>query len=159
MASPLAASLVSLSKPEKIQGCVLANIGSETVSIIVYENDIPISIEVFKVGSNDITNDIALGLQISLDDAQKIKSILGEFISKNALSDGIDTARIQENWSSIMGENISAYTKEVSLQQDVLIVKLNSSVLRQELSYGKEKIIEMINKSLGKEKIKDIRFI
>ena len=93
------------------------------------------------------------------DDAQKIKAILGEFILKNALGDGIDTARIQENWSSIMGENISAYTKEVSLQQDVLIVKLSSSVLRQELSYGKEKIVEMINKSLGVNKIQDIRFI
>ena len=93
------------------------------------------------------------------DDAQKIKAILGEFILKNALSDGIDTARIQENWSSIMGENISAYTKEVSLQQDVLIVKLSSSVLRQELSYGKEKIVEMINRSLGGNKIQDIRFI
>ena len=93
------------------------------------------------------------------DDAQKIKAILGEFISKNALSDGIDTARIQENWSSIMGENISAYTKELSLQQDVLIVKLSSSVLRQELSYGKEKIVEMINKSLGGNKIQDIRFV
>ena len=93
------------------------------------------------------------------DDAQKIKAILGEFISKNALSDGIDTARIQENWSSIMGENISVYTKEVSLQQDVLIVKLSSSVLRQELSYGKEKIVEIINKSLGGNKIQDIRFI
>ena len=93
------------------------------------------------------------------DDAQKIKAILGEFISKNALSDGIDSARIQENWSSIMGENISAYTKEVSFQQDVLIVKLSSSILRQELSYGKEKIVEMINKSLGGNKIQDIRFI
>ena len=93
------------------------------------------------------------------DNAQKIKSILGEFISKNALSDGIDTARIQENWSSIMGENISAYTKEVSLQQNVLIVKLSSSILRQELSYGKEKIVEMINTSLGENKIQDIRFI
>lgn len=93
------------------------------------------------------------------DDAQNIKAILGEFISKNSLSDGIDTARIQENWSSIMGENISVYTKEVSLQQDVLIVKLSSSVLRQELSYGKEKIVEMINKSLGGNKIQDIRFI
>ena len=93
------------------------------------------------------------------DDAQKIKAILGEFISKNALSDGIDTARIQENWSSIMGENISAYTKEVSLQQDILIVKLSSSILRQELSYGKEKIVEMINKSLGGNKIQDNRFI
>ena len=93
------------------------------------------------------------------DDAQKIKSILKESISKNALSDGIDTARIQENWSSIMGENISAYTKEVSLQKEVLVVKLSSSVLRQELSYGKEKIVKMINKSLGEDKIQDIRFV
>lgn len=73
MASPLAASLVSLSKSEKIAGCVLANIGSETVSIVVYENDIPISMEVFPIGSNDITNDIALGLKVSLDDAELIK--------------------------------------------------------------------------------------
>ena len=93
------------------------------------------------------------------DDAQKIKTIIEEFISKNTLSDGIDTARIQENWSSIMGENISAYTKEVSLQKEVLVVKLSSSVLRQELSYGKEKIVKMINKSLGEDKIQDIRFV
>ena len=93
------------------------------------------------------------------DDAQKIKTIIEEFISKNALSDGIDTARIQENWSSIMGENISAYTKDVSLQKEILVVKLSSSVLRQELSYGKEKIVKMINKSLGEDKIQDIRFV
>lgn len=93
------------------------------------------------------------------DDAKKIKSILGEFISKNALSDGIDSARAQQIWSALLGENITAYTKDVTLQQDVLIVKLTSSVLRQELSYGKDKIIEMMNKSLGKNKVRDIRFI
>ena len=54
-----------------------------------------------------------------------------------------------------MGENISAYTKEVSLQQNVLIVKLSSSVLRQELSYGKEKIVimgNMMRKELDRHK-------
>lgn len=73
MASPLAASLVSLSKAEKIAGCVLANIGSETVSMVVYENDTPVSLEVFPIGSNDITNDIALGLKVSLEEAEEIK--------------------------------------------------------------------------------------
>lgn len=73
MASPLAASLVALSKTEKMAGCVLANIGSETVSIVVYENDTPASIEIFPIGSNDITNDIALGLKISLEEAEEIK--------------------------------------------------------------------------------------
>jgi len=93
------------------------------------------------------------------DDAKKIKSILGEFISKNALSDGIDSARVQETWRKLMGKNINAYTKNITLQQDVLVVKLSSSVLRQELSYEKDKIIEMINESLGKDKVRDIRFI
>ncbi len=73
MASPLAAGLVTLSKTEKIAGCVLANIGSETVSIVVYEDDLPISLETFPIGSNDITNDIALGLKVSLEEAEKIK--------------------------------------------------------------------------------------
>lgn len=76
MAAPLAASLVSLTKAEKIAGVVLANIGSETVSIVVYEDDIPISLEIFPIGSNDITNDIALGLQVSLDEAEVIKTEL-----------------------------------------------------------------------------------
>jgi cell division protein FtsA len=73
MAAPLAAGLVNLSKTEKIAGCVLTNIGSETVSIVVYEDDIPVSLEVFPIGSNDITNDIALGLKVSLDQAERIK--------------------------------------------------------------------------------------
>jgi len=73
VASPISASLVTLSKTQKIAGCVLANIGSETVSIAVFENNIPISVEVFPLGGNDITNDIALGLKIPLEEAEDLK--------------------------------------------------------------------------------------
>lgn len=73
VASPIAASFVTLSKSQKIAGCVLANIGAETVSIVVFENNIPISLEVFPIGGSDITNDIALGLKISLEEAESIK--------------------------------------------------------------------------------------
>lgn len=73
MAAPLAASLVMVSKAQKRAGCVLANVGAETVSIVVFENSIPISLKVFPIGSNDITNDIALGLKIPLEEAEKIK--------------------------------------------------------------------------------------
>lgn len=75
--SPLAASLVNLTKTQKIAGCVLANIGSETVSIIVFENNIPISLEIFPIGGIDITNDIALGFKIPLEEAEHLK--LGSF--------------------------------------------------------------------------------
>ncbi len=73
MASPLAGSMVILNKTQKIAGCVLANIGSETVSLVVFENNMPISLEVFPLGGTDITNDIALGLKIPLEEAENIK--------------------------------------------------------------------------------------
>lgn len=73
VASPIAASFVTLSKPQKIAGCVLCNIGAETLSIVVFDNNIPISIEVFPIGGADITNDIALGLRIALEEAESIK--------------------------------------------------------------------------------------
>jgi len=73
MASPLAGSLVTLTKTQKIAGCILANIGSETVSLVVYENSIPISLEVYPIGGTDITNDIALGFKIPIDEAESLK--------------------------------------------------------------------------------------
>ena len=73
IASPIAASMVSLTKSQKIAGCILVNIGSETVSLSVFENNIPISLEVFPIGSTDITNDIALGFRIPIHEAESIK--------------------------------------------------------------------------------------
>lgn len=73
IASPIASAVATLTKAQRIAGCVLVDIGSETVSIIVYENDVPISIKVFPRGANDITKDIALGLRIPLEDAEKVK--------------------------------------------------------------------------------------
>ena len=73
MASPLAEGLVTLSKGAKMAGVVLANIGAETVSLAVFENDTPISIKVFPMGSADITNDLALSLRIPLSEAEQMK--------------------------------------------------------------------------------------
>lgn len=73
MASPLAGSYVLLEGDQKMKGCVLANIGSETVSIVIYDEGIPISIKVFPMGSSHITDDIALGLRISLEEAERVK--------------------------------------------------------------------------------------
>ncbi len=73
IASPLAASFVMLNKNQKRAGCVLVNVGAETTSLVVFEDSTPISLKIFPVGSNDITNDIALGLKVTIEDAEKIK--------------------------------------------------------------------------------------
>jgi cell division protein FtsA len=97
MASPLAGSFVTLSKAQKMAGCVLANIGAETVSIVVFEHGIPISLKVFPIGSTDITNDIALGLKISIEEAEQLKlgALLGTSFPKKKLDD-IIAARLAD---------------------------------------------------------------
>ena len=89
VASPLAASFVALAKTQKRVGCVLANIGSETLSIIVFEDDIPISVKVFPMGASDITHDIALGLRISPEEAEQLKqgAVLGAPYPKRKIDD------------------------------------------------------------------------
>ena len=73
MASPLAGSYVTLAKDQKMKGCVLANIGAETTSIVVYDEGIPVSVKVFPVGSGNITDELALAFRVSLEDAERIK--------------------------------------------------------------------------------------
>src|SRR5581483_3913899 len=73
VAAPVAASFVTISKKQRRVGCLLVDIGAETTSVIAFENNNPISLEVFPLGGADITNDIALGLKISLEDAENIK--------------------------------------------------------------------------------------
>ncbi len=98
-----------LTKAQKRAGCVLANIGAETVSIVVFENNTPISMKVFPIGSTDITNDIALGLKIPLEEAEKLKRghSAGVTYSKRKL-DEIVGARLSDIF-----ELIDAHLKKI----------------------------------------------
>lgn len=89
MASPLAGSYVLLEGDQKMKGCVLANIGAETVSIVVYDEGIPISVKVFPIGSSHITDDIALGFRISLEEAERVKlgRLSGQMYSRKKVDD------------------------------------------------------------------------
>lgn len=70
---PFAEGISLLNKKQRVAGTALINIGHSTTSILVYENNNPTLVSILPVGSNDITNDIALGLQISLEEAEDIK--------------------------------------------------------------------------------------
>ncbi|KKW07690.1 MAG: Cell division protein ftsA [Candidatus Kaiserbacteria bacterium GW2011_GWC2_49_12] len=73
MAAPLAASFVTLNKAQRTAGVILANIGAETLSTIVFDNDMPFSVKVFPTGSSDVTNAIALAFKIPLAEAEQMK--------------------------------------------------------------------------------------
>ena len=88
--------------------------------------------------------------QLNMGDA------LNEFIKENKLQKGIDKVDAREAWEKLMGNGVNNYTTQVELRNETLFVSLSSSVLRQELSMGKSKLIAMLNEELGKDLIKKI---
>ena len=82
-------------------------------------------------------------------DSKSLKSVLNNLINKNSLNSGLNNVKVQSLWGKTMGANVNSYTTEIYLKNKTLYVSLSSSVLRQELSYGKQKIITLINDEIG----------
>lgn len=87
---------------------------------------------------------------------QNLSEVLKSFIKENKLEQGMDKVDTRKAWTKLMGNGVNNYTTNVDLRNEVLYVSLSSSVLREELSFGKSKIIKMLNEELGRELIKKL---
>ena len=85
-----------------------------------------------------------------------IGDVLKQFITQNKLEAGIDVVNVHDAWKNLMGNGVNNYTTEIQLKGSILYVALSSAVLREELSYGKDKIIKMINEELRKELVTNL---
>lgn len=85
-----------------------------------------------------------------------ISEVLQQFIKVNKLESGMDKIDVEQAWKNLMGNGVNSYTQEVILKGNTLYVKLTSAVLREELSYGKDKIIKMLNDELRKDVVSNL---
>ena len=86
----------------------------------------------------------------------KIDSLIKFFIKENNLENGLENVKIKDMWHELMKNGVANYTTDINLKNGTLYIKLKSSVLREELSYGKEKIVKLLNEKLKKNLIKKI---
>jgi len=77
-----ASSLAVLSDTEKELGVVLVDIGAGTCDISIYIEGAVAYSSVLAVGARHITNDLAIGLRISLESSEKIKLFLSDSTKK-----------------------------------------------------------------------------
>lgn len=89
-------------------------------------------------------------------DNQKIGDIIKDIVTNTPLEQGINQILIEETWNNVMGNGIKNYTTHISLKKDKLYISLSSSIVRDQLSYGKEKIITMLNEAIKKDIIKEL---
>ena len=76
--SGLASSYSTLSDTERELGVILVDFGGGTADICIFTEGSPIYCSVIPVGARNVTNDLAIGLRISLESAEKIKLALSK---------------------------------------------------------------------------------
>jgi hypothetical protein len=91
-----------------------------------------------------------------LNNESTIGAVLQQIIQVNKLQPGMDQIDVKEAWANLMGNGVKTYTRNVVLKGSTLYVELGSAVLREELSHGRSKIVQMINEELGRDVVKDV---
>lgn len=87
---------------------------------------------------------------------QPIKSVIRQMLEEAGLSKKYDEASVVRTYHEMMGPSISNRTKEVKMKERTLIIKLESAVLKEELSMNKSKLVQLINDKLGGNFVEDV---
>ena len=87
---------------------------------------------------------------------KKIDSLIKKITKKPKISEGLRKIDIQEVVKNVLGKNLLNYIKDIHVTDEKLIIKLDSSSLRSELSYSKEKLLKNINDNFQESEIKEI---
>ena len=85
-----------------------------------------------------------------------IKNIIESFVEQDSISDGFFNIKIQKAWENAVEKKILDYTKEIYVKGDILYIKVSNPILKQEILYSRQKVINLINEELEKDLIKKI---
>ena len=87
---------------------------------------------------------------------QSLREVIEELIKAYRWEGKLDVVKLRNSWANIVGTIIANHTTKLEVRNKTLYIKLDSSVIRNELMMARTKIIEAINKEMGSNMIKDI---
>lgn len=136
---PLASALATLRTDEMELGVTLVEIGSSTTNIAVYHGNAIRHSAIIPIGSSSITNDIAVMLQISVEEAENIKMKYAS--ARSSMSSPkleIDLpAQAGQLERSIPEQEVSRYV-EARMQEifQMVIKEISRADIKDPLTYG-----------------------
>lgn len=137
VAGPVAESIPLLTKKQKVAGVALVNIGAAVTSLLVYENNIPLLVSTIPVGGDDITKDIALGLKITLEEAEDIKLGNSKVLHSKRRVEEIIEARLEDMCEKLNKELERIHRREL-LPAGIVVCGSSSLVPRLEYVFRGE---------------------
>ncbi len=87
---------------------------------------------------------------------ERINVMLNDFMNQEKISDGIFNVKINEAWKKSVGKNVYKYAKSVNLKDNILYIEVDNPILKQEILYSKQKIIDMLNEEINEKIINKI---
>lgn len=137
VAGPIAESIPLLTKKQKIAGVALINIGQAVTSLLVYEKNIPLLVSTIAVGGDDITKDIALGMKVTLEEAEEMKCGRATYAYSKRKVEEIIEARLEDLCAKITKE-LSRIMRSELLPAGIIITGSSSLVPRLEHVFRNE---------------------
>ena len=89
-------------------------------------------------------------------ETNSVKEILSSFFNQKQISQGVFNSKVGIAWKNTVGKQFSKYTKDIYLKKNTLYIKVSNPMLKEEISYSKNKIIELINSELKQDIIEKI---
>ena len=87
---------------------------------------------------------------------KQCKGNFEQFFKQKQISQGVFNSKVGIAWKNTAGKQFSKYTKDVYLRKNTLYIKVSNPMLKEEISYSKNKIIELINSELKQDIIEKI---
>lgn len=137
VAGPIAESIPLLTKKQKVAGVALINIGQGVTSLLVYEKNIPLLVSTIAVGGDDITKDIALGMKVTLEEAEDMKCGRATYAYSKRKVEEIVEARLEDLCSKITKE-LSRIMRSELLPAGIIVCGSSSQVMRLEYVFRNE---------------------
>ncbi|GAA4423550.1 hypothetical protein GCM10023188_02500 [Pontibacter saemangeumensis] len=92
-------------------------------------------------------------------DIQPIGESLKALMKAYRLDGKLSEVNIVQSWERIMGKPIAMKTQELYFRDHKLFVRLTSAPLKHELNMSKSKVIELLNREVGTDAVKDVVFL
>jgi hypothetical protein len=92
------------------------------------------------------------------NESKPLKDLINTLFKSYGLEKKMHEMDLLQAWPDLMGPAVAHRTTEIKLKNNVLVLKIESSVMREELLFGKQIIIDRLNDYAGKEIVKDIWF-
>jgi predicted nucleic acid-binding Zn ribbon protein len=90
---------------------------------------------------------------------ESLSNVLSRLFVRLGLAGELQGWRAVEEWPRLVGPRIAQHTRAVGYREGTLRVEVEGSAWMHELSYLKHELIQRINRELGADRVREVRFL